>query len=168
MTVLFRLLARLPLAWLHGMGAALGWIVYLASPVYAARLRENLTASGIYADNKELERALKQNVVEAGKSVLEIPKIWFDDLDKVKRLVECPDSARKLLAEAGTEGRGIIFLTPHLGAFEVAPIYATTYLPLTSLYRPPRQAWLEPLMIRGRSRGNARVAPATLRGVRML
>ena len=36
MIVLFRLLARLPLSWLHAAGAVFGWIVYLASPVYAA------------------------------------------------------------------------------------------------------------------------------------
>jgi KDO2-lipid IV(A) lauroyltransferase len=41
-------------------------------------------------------------------------------------------------------------------------------MPLTVLYRPPRQTWLEPLMLAGRRRGQARVGPATLRGVRLL
>src|SRR5215216_2186668 len=96
----FRLLARLPLSWLHGAGAAVGWIVYLASPVYASRMRKNLAASRIFADR--------------------------------------------------------------------AALYTAQRVPLTSLYRPPRQPWLEPLMVKGRSRGNARVSPATLRGVRTL
>ena len=43
----FRLLARLPLSWLHRAGAALGWLTYGSSPSYAARLRENLHASGV-------------------------------------------------------------------------------------------------------------------------
>jgi Kdo2-lipid IVA lauroyltransferase/acyltransferase len=47
-------------------------------------------------------------------------------------------------------------------------MYVAQRVPLTALYRPPRQRWLEPLMIRGRTRGGANVAPATLRGVRTL
>ena len=39
---LLRALALLPLSWLHGAGAALGWLVYRVSPSYAARLRDNL------------------------------------------------------------------------------------------------------------------------------
>ena len=54
MVTLLRMLARLPLSWLHRCGAVLGWIVYLASPVYAARMRENLTRSGIYSDSSAL------------------------------------------------------------------------------------------------------------------
>jgi KDO2-lipid IV(A) lauroyltransferase len=40
-------------------------------------------------------------------------------------------------------------------------------LPITVLYRPPRLRWVEPLMIAGRSRWQATVAPANLKGVRM-
>src|SRR5687767_2257520 len=147
MIALLRLLARFPLSWLHGIGSALGWFVYIASPVYAARMRENLAASGIYADNDRLQRALKQNIVETGKGAVEIAKIWFDDLDRVTGLVEC--TTWNVVEEAQRAGRGIIFLTPHLGCFEVSAIYTAQRVPLTALYRPPRQAWLEPLMIRG-------------------
>ena len=166
MTTLLRVLARLPLAWLHGLGAALGWFVYFASPVYAARMRENLTASGIYTDHDRIERALKETIAETGKGALEIAKIWFGDLGQVIGLVEC--TTWSIVDDAQREGRGIIFLTPHLGCFEVSAIYTAQRVPLTALYRPPRQAWLEPLMIRGRSRGKARVAPANLKGVRTL
>jgi KDO2-lipid IV(A) lauroyltransferase len=39
---------------------------------------------------------------------------------------------------------------------------------LTALYRPPKLRWLEPLMLAGRQRWHAILAPANLRGVRML
>jgi KDO2-lipid IV(A) lauroyltransferase len=166
MSSFLRLLARLPLAWLHGAGKALGWVIYLASPVYAARMRENLAASGIYADNAALKRALSECVAETGKGAVEIAKIWFGELDEVLALVECPTWG--VVEEAQREGRGIIFLTPHLGCFEVSAIYTAQRVPLTALYRPPRQQWLEPLMLAGRNRGKARVSPANLRGVRTL
>ena len=163
---LLRLLARVPLAWLHRCGVLLGWAVYFASPVYAARMRENLAASGIYPDPDARKRALRICIGETGKSVLETAKVWFGDESKVAALVTCPQWP---LAEAArASGRGIIFLTPHLGCFEVCALHIARQMPLTALYRPPRQRWLEPLMIRGRTRGQSRVGPATLRGVRML
>ena len=164
--IVLRLLGRLPLAALHALGTLLGWLVYLASPVYAKRMRENLAASGIYADAKALDRALRECVGETGKAMAEIPKVWFDDERKVASLVRC--ESWSVIEEAQREGRGIIFLTPHLGCFEIAAMYTAQRIPLTVLYRPPRQRWLEPLMIRGRIRGRMQVAPASLKGVRLL
>jgi KDO2-lipid IV(A) lauroyltransferase len=166
MVVLLRVLARLPLSWLHRAGVALGWVVYLASPVYASRMRQNLAGSGIYADAATLRRALHTVIAETGKGALEVAKIWFGDLKTVQGLVEC--SSWHVADDALREGRGVILLTPHLGCFEVAAISTAQRVPLTSLYRPPRSRWLEPLMLRGRNRGNARVSPANLRGVRAL
>ncbi len=166
MVLLMRLLARLPLAWLHCAGAALGWLVYLASPVYASRMRQNLAGSGIYADERVREKALRQSIAETGKAAVETAKVWFAGLEEVIALVQC--DTWHVVEDARRAGRGIILLTPHLGCFEMCAIYTAQRVPLTALYRPPKQSWLEPLMIRGRSRGDARVSPANLKGVRAL
>ena len=94
MVPLMRLIARLPLAWLHSAGAVLGWLVYRASPVYAARMRENLAGSGIYADDDARERALRLCIAETGKGVVETAKMWFGDLDEIVGLVEMRHLAR--------------------------------------------------------------------------
>jgi KDO2-lipid IV(A) lauroyltransferase len=167
MVPLMRLIARLPLAWLHGAGVGLGWLVYFASPVYASRMRENLTRSGIYADADARDRALRLCIAETGKGALETIKIWFGDVDQVLGMVELCDTWH-VVEEARSGGRGVILLTPHLGCFEVTALYVAQRIPLTSLYRPPRQRWLEPLMLAGRNRGQASVSPANLRGVRTL
>ena len=161
-----RLLGRLPLAWLHALGTLLGCLVDLAAPVYAARMRENLSRSGIYADPQALEHALRACVAETGKAVVETPKIWFDDEARVTSLVRC--GTWNVVEDALAEGRGIIFLTPHLGCFEVSAMYTGQRVPLTVLYRPPKQRGLEPLMIKGRIRGRMKAEPASLKGVRAL
>lgn len=165
-TALLRILARLPLAWLHCFGAAVGWLIYRLSPRYAQRLQENLRASGVWCDEADYQRLLRASVREAGKGLLEIVKIWFAPAGSVSALVACKTWA--VVEAARAEGRGLIFLTPHLGCFEVSAFYGAQRLPLTVLYRPPRLRRLEPLMVAGRSRGQARLAPATLRGVRAL
>lgn len=163
---MMRALARLPLPWLHRAGAVLGWLVYRASPTYAARLRDNLAASGVAPDAPSCRRLLRAAVREAGKGVLEIIKIWFAPVRDVEALIEC--DTWWVAERARAAGRGVMFLTPHLGCFEVCALYVAQRMPLTALYRPPRLGWLDPLMVAGRSRGEAQLAPANVKGVRAL
>jgi KDO2-lipid IV(A) lauroyltransferase len=161
-----RLLARMPLRWLHGVGAVLGWVVYGVSPTYRARFKENLFASGVCTSNDARRSLLRQAIAEAGKGAAELIAIWFGTEEKVSDLVVCNDWA--LAEEAQRGGRGIIFLTPHLGCFEISSLYGAQRLALTVLYRPPKLRWLQPLMIAGRQRWRARLAPASFAGVRAL
>jgi KDO2-lipid IV(A) lauroyltransferase len=159
LVTLFRLLSRLPLPLLHLSGAALGWLVYLASPSYRNRLKNNIARAG-FADHAS------SAVAEAGKSVLELPFIWFAAPQRVLKsaTIENWDLVQKAL----DAGRGIIFLTPHLGCFEIAAQAVAATAPLTVLYRPPRKAALKPLVEGARARPNLFLAPANLSGVRTL
>lgn len=163
---LLRALARLPLSWLHGAGVALGWIVYGLSARYQRRLQENLYGSGLCQGTSACRKLLHQVVAETGKGVTELIAVWFGPDERISKLVRC--DTWHVVEAARRGGRGLIFLTPHLGCFEISALYGAQRLPITVLYRPPRLRWLEPLMIAGRSRWQSTVAPATLRGVRML
>jgi KDO2-lipid IV(A) lauroyltransferase len=162
-----RLLARLPLAWLHVAGAALGRLVYGLSPVYAARFRDNLRSSGVCNGAAQCDTLLRAAVAETGKGAAELPAIWFGSEEKVAALMVGVDGWEAAEA-ARARGKGVIFLTPHLGCFEIASFYIAQRAPLIVLYRPPKLRWLEPLMLEGRQRWHAVLAPANLRGVRML
>jgi KDO2-lipid IV(A) lauroyltransferase len=65
-------------------------------------------------------------------------------------------------------GRGIVFLTPHLGCFELTAQQVSLRVELTVMYRPPRQSALKPLVEGARARQHMHLAPANLSGVRML
>ena len=162
-----RLLAHLPLAWLHAAGAILGRLIYWSTPVYAERFRSNLRSSGICSGEEQCNRLLDAAIAETGKGVTELIAIWFGSDEKVSHLVvdvegwEAAEAAR-------ARGKGVIFLTPHLGCFEITSHYVAQRGPLIVLYRPPRLSWLEPIMLKGRQRWRAVLAPANVRGVRML
>lgn len=159
MGLLFRLLSRLPLAVLHNLGALLGWLAWLASPTYRRHLRENIARAGL-AD------ATAAAIAEAGKSVLELPKIWLRPHREVADRVATV-SGWELVEAAWAAGRGILFLTPHLGCFEITAQYYARFRPMTVLYRRPKQAWLAALIEAGRG-ANLFLAPADLSGVRRL
>jgi KDO2-lipid IV(A) lauroyltransferase len=76
--------------------------------------------------------------------------------------VEGAEAART----AQEAGKALLFLTPHMGAFEIASQYAGREMPITVLYRRPKVGWIEPLMRAGRGRANVRLVPADLSGVR--
>lgn len=164
---ILRLVGRLPLAFLHRVGAVLGWVVYLVAPTYARQLRENLYSSGVCGNEVGCRGLLRQAVAEAGKAMAEIITVWFGPDKSVAGMVVACDGW-DAVERAQARGKGIIFLTPHLGCFEIAALYGARRMPLTVLYRPPKQRWLEPLMTAGRSRLHAELAPTTVRGVRML
>ena len=160
LSALMRLAARMPLAVLHFFGAGLGWLVYGLSPTYRRRCRENLRTSGLCADKAAFRSTLHRAVAETGKSISELCRVWFGDDDEIDRIVRCDDWA--VVEEALRGGKGLIFLTPHLGCFEISALYGARRLPLTILYRPPKRAGLEALMQAGRQRAqlDAVVGPA--------
>lgn len=164
---LLRLLARLPLRWYHTIGGWLGWVVYWSSGRYASRLRENLRASKVWADEADYQRILRSAIAETGRQGLEILPLWFRPQARVTPLVRSCIGEQAVM-DAYTQGRGIVLLTPHLGCFEISAIYAAERFPITVLYRTPRIRWLDTLIVAGRGRGQEKLAPANLKGVRLL
>jgi KDO2-lipid IV(A) lauroyltransferase len=159
LVTLFRLSSRLPLPLLHLMGAALGWLVYLASPSYRHRLKDNIGRAGF-------SRHRRAAIAEAGKSVLELPFIWFGAPQRVLRTATVENW--EIVQQALDGGTGAILLTPHLGCFEICAQVVAAKTPLTVLYRPPRKNALKPLLEGARARANLLLAPANLSGVRTL
>jgi KDO2-lipid IV(A) lauroyltransferase len=165
--LLFRILSSLPLRWLHGLGALLGHFTFVLSKQYAQRTEENLRLANLVTDITQYSVMLKQTIAEAGKSITELPWVWTRHLDEICATVQSCEGWQHVEA-AQASGRGIIFLTPHWGSFEVFGLYVGQRMPLTNLYRAPKQTWLESIMRNGRQRGLAKLATADVSGVRIL
>jgi Kdo2-lipid IVA lauroyltransferase/acyltransferase len=161
-SVLLRLVGKLPLPLLHALGSVLGWATYGISPTYRRNLRANLRQAG-YTD----ARVRREAIAAAGKMLFEMPAIWFRPQDEVAALVREVRGLDEALA-VRARGKPLLFLTPHIGCFEITAQYTSLHVPLTVLYRPPKLSWLEPLMIEGRNRPNLRLAPADMSGVRAI
>lgn len=158
-------LSRRSLRLLHAVGGVLGWLTYAASPSYRRRLRANAALAGLSSAQR------RSAVAEAGRMVLELPRLW---LRPPSQAIEDPVlwDQPELIDAALARGKGLILLTPHLGSFEVAAqAYAQRFgaqQPITVLYRPARQAWLRELEKTARTRPALATAPANLAGVRQM
>jgi len=162
---LFKLLARLPLPLLHGIGIVLGWLIFWAPGRHSGRLRNNLLESGLCIPGRDCRRLLRQAIGESGKAIIELLPVWLRPYEKVLKLVK-GTSGWEHIDAARAAGKGIILIGPHVGCFEMINLYYASLHPFTAMYKPPRKLVLAALMLAGRQRGQATLVPTDLSGVR--
>lgn len=138
-------------------------MVWLLSPTYRRHLGDNVRLAYPEA---EARRIILGTILEAGRTVFELPRLWLGPrrpADYVKHV-----EGWHLVEKACSEGKGMLFLSGHLGCFELPAHHCARHFPVTFLFRPPRQSWLGPLMETGRGGPNMEQAPADLSGVRLM
>jgi Kdo2-lipid IVA lauroyltransferase/acyltransferase len=150
MASLLRLIGALPLSWLHAIGALLGRLAYR----FHARTRTRQHANF----------ALAAPALSVQKSTEEIPWVWRNDWSTIApQVLVDPQSLATIKAPGAT-----IFLTPHLGCFEVAGHCVGHERDFTVMYRKPRIASLDAIMRAGREKGRVVCVPADTSGVRTM
>ncbi|MFY7858295.1 MAG: lysophospholipid acyltransferase family protein [Limnohabitans sp.] len=155
----FRFFSRWPLWALHALGSLGGWLAWCFSASYRRRTMTHLRRAGLgWA-------TLLQAVGQAGRMSAELPRLW---LGRMPYFEWADDRAA---VQAYAEGHGVLFLTPHMGCFEItaqalAQRFSAQHGPLTVLYRPARHAGLGEVMTLARQRPGLDAVPTTLAGVR--
>jgi KDO2-lipid IV(A) lauroyltransferase len=157
----FRFLSVWPLWALHSMGWLGGWLVWVLSPTYRQRFVDNARQAGL-----SLWDVLGA-IGQTGCMSSELPRLWLG------RPVPVQWASDQAAADAYAAGQGVLFLTPHMGCFEVtaqalASRFGAAHGPLTVLYRPSRHAGLGEVMEQARGRPGLEAVPTTLAGVRQM
>ena len=165
--LLFKPLSFLSLPSLHALGGLLGQVAFAFMPNAKRLIIKNLTQSKLFQTDEKITKVQRIVTIETGKSFLETLAIWQkSDIEVLGWVHTCHNW--HFVDEALTKGKGIIFITPHLGCFEITSIYYGNQHPITVLYRPPKLKWLESLILHGRTRTGVTLATANAGGVRKL
>jgi KDO2-lipid IV(A) lauroyltransferase len=112
------------------------------------------------------------SIAAMGQVVAELPWSWFrSHRTRLDTLVQW--QGEEVFEQVMQAGRGAIFITPHIGCWElgaqaVAERYSQTYGPMVVLYRRPKKAWLAPLLQGSRQRPGLLGVPIGLVGIRTL
>lgn len=167
MQFLFSLFRILPLSTTHCLGAIVGKLVYACAPVVRKRIQENVKISGLSTSPQAFHALVKANAAEMGKSMLETLAIWHKNEASLQTLVQ-QVHGWEAVETALAKKKGIIFLTPHLGCFEITSIFYGARHPITVLYRPPKLTFFHEMIKKGRSRAGVTLAQADASGVRKL
>jgi KDO2-lipid IV(A) lauroyltransferase len=159
----FRFFSHWPLWALHAIGQSVGWLAWLFSPTYRQRFSANVKTAGLQFSQ------VRGAIGQAGSMSTELPRLWMGKSPAMvwtEGSLDCVESAY-------AAGNGVLFLTPHLGCFEVTAqaltaSFSAKFGPLTVLYRPSRKEGLGQVMEATRARPGLDTAPTTLAGVRQM
>jgi len=163
---LVRLAGYLPWSVLHRMGRLVGWLLYRVNGEQAHVARVNLGIAYPDMPPEQREILLRESLRESAITFCELPRIWGGREDLSYRVEQngLPEKAARLLAR----GKGLIVAMPHHGNWEMVSAGIDRNLRVTGLYRPPRQAFLEPLMTEGRSTARIKMVSTSRAGIKAL
>lgn len=146
---LMRLLARLPLRALHGLGAAVGWLLWRLDTRTARFAAVNIALARPDADAATRRALTRAALMDAGRSITEIIRVWGGGARRALALVREVEGG-ELFDAALASGRGVIIAAPHLGCWELLNYWLCSRTRMAILYRPPRIVALEALLRRVR------------------
>jgi KDO2-lipid IV(A) lauroyltransferase len=165
MRLAFLLLAWLPLRLLHALGAGLGSLLHWASPALRRDVAHNTRLASLSPEQ------VTAAIAEAGRMVAELPWIWSRGAGPLRAAIQW--DGLELIEEELAKGKGLIYLTPHLGCFEALPAAHAFWLAprfgsITVLYRPLRSGALDRMAKTARDMPGVETAPTNTSGVRAL
>jgi KDO2-lipid IV(A) lauroyltransferase len=164
---LMRLASRLPLSWLHALGAAVGRLAGLLRTREWRVARRNHELVGSALGVTDRDAFVRGVLVETGKNLTELAKVWGADPQRALALIR-DVHGREHLDAAKAQGRGVIVAAPHLGCWELLNLWLCAQGPLAILYRVPQHAEWEALLRDARGKLGATQVRADAAGVREL
>lgn len=159
---LLRIGGRLPLPVLHALGAAVGEWSWRWHGRTRRIIESNLFLVLTQKSAQSRQAIGHAAVIETGKSLCEIAKIWGNSPATALALIR-EVRGRELFDAALARGCGLIIAAPHLGCWELLNYWLASQTPLAILYRTPRHAVIEPLLLK--ARGALRVEQVRAEGV---
>jgi len=158
------LLAQLPWAVQHRLGAGLGWLLYrfLGQRVDDTRINIRLC----FPEKNAAERELMVRDVfhNGGLSLFETANAWFRPAEYYRE--RCRIEGLEHLQALRASGKSILMLGGHYSMLDLGGSLFSLYCKVTTIYRPQKNAVLNHVMIRQRIRnGNGTVANDDMRGL---
>ena len=152
-TFVFKFLAALPLAWLHKLGNLLGSLGFRVLSKDRRRIFENMKLAGL----NPTDEAVKKVFRETAKGGLELPVAFFRRPEEIENLFVSVNGWEHVQT-ALSAGEGLLFITPHIGSYDLAGRYISQQLPfpLTAMYKPPKIKAFDAVMQAGRVRGKGK------------
>jgi KDO2-lipid IV(A) lauroyltransferase len=143
------------------LGAAVGWVIYLV--LYGRRRigRQNLELAFPEKTQAERDKILRRCFQRLGTTIVEVTRLFTLDDDEVRRRVRyADDGSLERYEEAIAKGKGLVFVTGHIGNWEMLAVaHALHGHPASIVVRTLDNVDLERHISKMRSRGGNTVTP---------
>ncbi len=166
--IILQIFALFPLRAIHKIASLLGKAIAKRPNLRITQVtRTNIGLCFPQLSDEAQQALIKTSLIETCKTFSELGALWLWKVDKVLGLVQ-KVSGEECLQQAMEAGKGVLLLTPHLGAWELAGLYASSRYKLTGLYRPPKLLGLEKLIRNARERAGGQFVATDQSGIRAL
>ena len=162
-----RIFGVLPLPVVHAIGALAGHILWMLHGRARRIAERNLSLVLTQKDAQTRHELARASLVETGKAAAETAIVWGRPPPSALMLIR-EVRGEALFDAARASGKGLIVAAPHLGCWELLNYWLAERAPLSIVYRAPRQAAIEPLLLAVRGRLPVEQVRASGAGVRAL
>ncbi|MCB1644425.1 MAG: hypothetical protein KDI36_03185 [Pseudomonadales bacterium] len=162
---LLTLTGALPLTMQQRLGSLLGWLIWISRGRMYEVTRENIDIAFPELTEADRLRLARSSVINTGKTITETAFAWTAKPQRcLDAIVEV--SGEDSVRQARAAGRGIIFVMPHLGNWELINHYLGKHYGLTHMFQPNKSPTLNRLIQSWRSRTGTQFVPDNLQGIR--
>ncbi len=114
-----------------------------------------------------IEEKAKKSLIEYSKAMIESPFVYRQAEKNLYELIKNVYS-ENLIEEAIEENKGIIFMTPHHGSWEMSGLYAASKIKTFTMYKPLRNKILDDFVYKGRKTKGSSLVETDNFGVKKL
>jgi KDO2-lipid IV(A) lauroyltransferase len=165
--VSLRIAGLLPLPVVHEFGATFGYVLWVMRSRARRVAERNLSLVITQNDVQNRHALARASLIETGKAIAETATIWGRSPEHALGLIR-EVRGQDLFDAARARDKGLIIAAPHLGCWELLNYWLAARTPLSIVYRPPRQAAIEPLLLKVRGNLPVEQVRASGTGVRAL
>jgi len=165
---LIKFLALLPLPVSRLISGFFAWISFQTNSKSRKVTEVNLKLC--YPDMAKDDRnALTlKSIMESGYLMAETAKIWIHPPQQILPMIEQVDGELMLSELMSSADKGTLIISPHLGNWELLYSYLANHFNSAALYRPPKIAELEPIILAGRGRSGGKMIRTSQMDVRKM
>ena len=135
------LIGKLPLPTLGLIGDMLGYLAWYIAPGPRNVTLKNLELCFPDMDAAERTSLAKASLRETLRTALEVAAAWSQTSDRMLSYITHAEN-EQLLVEAQAAGKGIVFIVPHFGNWELANYYMAKKCDLLAMYKPAESCLL--------------------------
>jgi KDO2-lipid IV(A) lauroyltransferase len=158
-------LSMLPLIWLQKIGSLLGLILWYAKGRMARVTMENIKLCFLTMPPDDQIRLARSSLVHTGKTTLETIFMWKASREACLSKITAIEN-EEVVSTALASSKGLVFIIPHLGNWELINHYLGSKYGLTHMSLPFRDTGINDLISRYRARSGTKFVEASQTGIK--
>lgn len=152
-----KVIGKLPLPVVGAVGHAVGVLAWWFASSSKKVTLKNLELCYPEMPASERMNLAKASIQETIQTAFEFAAAWSQPPAKLLKLISHAEN-ESLLEDALRQKKGIVFIVPHFGNWELANYYMASKCQLLAMYKPPKSASLNKLIYKARSQNTDMVA----------